>query len=110
MNFNQRLECNTCGKNIDCRIGMSNRDVQSISFACPKCGEGIFIELIAGKGFKYNGAKSLHFEGPFTNENPFIDLHLDFPVVFGEYKMGHTPFLMAHKRIGLKTFKFIMKD
>lgn len=105
MNFNQRLECDTCEEHIDCRIGMSNRDVQPISFACPTCGEGITIELNLGKGFKYKGAKSIHFEGPFTNENPFIDLHLDFPVKFGEYKMGHTPFMMAHSRIGHENFQ-----
>ncbi|WP_299568619.1 hypothetical protein [uncultured Shewanella sp.] len=104
MNFNQRLECNTCKENIDCRIGMSNRDVQPISFSCPSCGEEIIIELNLGKGFKYKGAKSIHFDGPFTNENPFIDLHLDFPVKFGEYKMGHTPFMMAHSRIGHENF------
>jgi hypothetical protein len=104
MNFNQRLECNTCKENIDCRIGMSNRDVQPISFACPTCGEGILIELTLGKGFNYKGAKSIHFDGPFTNENPFIDLHLDFPVKFGEYKMGQTPFMMAHGRIGHENF------
>lgn len=105
MNFNQRLECSTCQTNIDCRIGMSNRDIQPISFACPACGEGILIELNINKGFKYKGAKSIHFDGPFTNENPFVDLHLDFPVMFGEYKMGHTPFLKAHARIGHKNFE-----
>lgn len=31
------------------------------------------------------------------NKNPFVDLHLDFPVRFGEYVMGHTPYLMAVK-------------
>jgi hypothetical protein len=104
MNFNQRLECNTCKENIDCRIGMSNRDIQPISFACPTCGEQILIELNLEKGFNYKGAKSIHFDGPFTNENPFIDLHLDFPVKFGEYKMGHTPFMIALARIGHENF------
>ena len=105
MNFNQRLECSTCEVHVDCRIGMSNRDVQPISFACPNCGEGILIELNLDSGFKYKGAKSIHFDGPFTNENPFVDLHLDFPVMFGEYQMGQTPFMKAHWRIGHENFK-----
>ena len=83
---------------------MSNRDVQPIRFACPSCGEGICIELTQGKGWKFKGAKAVEFEGPFTNEYPFIDLHLDFPVMFGEYKMGHTPFMKAHSRIGHENF------
>lgn len=105
MNFNQRLECSTCKENVDCRIGMSNRDIQPISFACPTCGEGILIELSLGKGFKYKGAKSIQFDGPFTNENPFVDLHLDFPVMFDEYKIGHTPFMKAIGRIGFENFQ-----
>lgn len=109
MNFNQRLECNTCKTNVDCRIGMSNRDVQPISFACPTCGEGILIELNLGEGFKYTGAKFIHFDGPFTNKNPFVDLHLDFPVMFGEYIMGHTPFMKAIGRIGHENFEIHKK-
>ena len=84
---------------------MSNRDIQPIKFACPSCCEGIGIELALGKGWKISGAKSVEFEGPFTNEYPFIDLHLDFPVMFGEYKIGHTPFMKAHSRIGHENFE-----
>jgi hypothetical protein len=105
MNINQRFECNTCDSFIDCRIGMSNRDIQPFLFACPSCGEGISIEISQEKGWEINGAKAVEFEGPFTNEYPFIDLHLDFPVMFGEYKMGHTPFLKAQSRIGHENFE-----
>lgn len=38
-------------------------------------------------------------EGPFDGSNPFVDLHLDFPVRFGDYVMGHTPFLVAMERL-----------
>lgn len=31
----------------------------------------------------------------FEGKNPFVDLHLDFPVRFGKYVMGNTPFMMA---------------
>ena len=105
MNFNQRFECNTCNSLVDCRIGMSNRDVQPIMFACPSCGEGININLAEGEGWKITGAKSIEFKGPFTNEYPFIDLHLDFPVTFDKYVMGETPFMKAHSRIGHENFR-----
>lgn len=104
MNFNQRFECTTCESLVDCRIGMSNRDVQPIRFCCPSCGEAIHIDIEDGKGVKIKGAEAVEFEGPFTNEYPFVDLHLDFPVTFGEYKMGHTPFLKAVGRIGHENF------
>lgn len=33
---------------------------------------------------------------PFTDsKNPFVDLHLDFPVRLGKYVMGNTPYFMA---------------
>ncbi|MDE1516087.1 hypothetical protein PUN32_13945 [Vibrio sp. dsl-7] len=102
MNFNQRFECTTCECLVDCRIGMSNRDFQPIRFCCPSCGEAIYIEI--GKGVKVKGAKAIQFDGPFTNEYPFVDLHLDFPVTFGKYQMGHTPFLKAIGRIGHENF------
>lgn len=102
MNFNQRFECTTCECLVDCRIGMSNRDFQPIRFCCPSCGEAIYIEI--GKGVKVKGAKAIKFDGPFTNEYPFVDLHLDFPVTFGKYQMGHTPFLKAIGRIGHENF------
>ncbi|MCT8174404.1 hypothetical protein [Variovorax sp. CY25R-8] len=31
----------------------------------------------------------------FDGSNPFVDLHLDFPVKFGKYIQGGTPFFMA---------------
>jgi len=38
--------------------------------------------------------------GLFTDDkNPFVDLHLDFPVRFGKYVMGHTPYMMAVREL-----------
>lgn len=105
MNFNQRFKCETCDNIVDCRIGMSNRDVQPIRFCCPSCGEAIYIHIEHGKGVKVKGAAQVEFDGPFNNEYPFVDLHLDFPVTFGEYVMGHTPFMKAIRRIGHENFK-----
>ncbi|MDG4869050.1 hypothetical protein P8631_13725, partial [Guyparkeria sp. 1SP6A2] len=68
MNFNQRFECTTCESLVDCRIGMSNRDIQPIRFCCPSCGEAIHIDIEDGKGVKVKWAKAVEFEGPFTNE------------------------------------------
>ncbi len=34
-------------------------------------------------------------EKTFDGSNPFVDLHLDFPVRFGKYVMGLTPYMMA---------------
>lgn len=33
--------------------------------------------------------------GPFDGTNPFVDLHLDFPVKFGAYTLGLTPWFAA---------------
>jgi hypothetical protein len=52
-----------------------------------------------GIDIQVSGAKRIdsgHFE-PGVN---FVDLHLDFPVSFGEYVMGITPFMQASMRIG----------
>ncbi len=98
MNICERFKCCTCEGLIDCRIGMSNRDVQPFRFACPLCGE--IIELTIDKGMKLKGAEKQKFKGPFTGEYPFVDLHIDFPVSFDKYVMGHTPFMKAIERIG----------
>jgi hypothetical protein len=106
MNFNQRFECCTCNGLIDCRIGMSNRDIQQFKFACPHCAESIYVTLTQGKGWKIKNAKMIEdFEGPFNGTYPFIDLHLDFPVSFEKYEMGNTPFFQAIARIGYDKFQ-----
>jgi hypothetical protein len=40
-----------------------------------------------------------HQYGMFDGRNPFIDLHLDFPVWSTEYVRGHTPYLVAMGKI-----------
>ncbi|WP_305418145.1 hypothetical protein [Photobacterium leiognathi] len=105
MNFNERLKCTTCEGLVDCRFGMSNRDVQPFRFACPSCGSGIEVTVEQGKQPKMFGAESYPLEGHFTGENPFIDLHIDFPVSFEPYVMGQTPFLRAIGRIGRENFQ-----
>jgi len=106
LNFNKRLKCVTCKGLIDCRIGMSNRDVQPFRFCCPACGEVIEFTLTQGVGFEFKNAEDQNFKGPFDGTYPFVDLHIDFPVSFGDYKMGYTPFMKAISRIGHKNFSF----
>ena len=48
----------------------------------------------------------MDFEGPFEGDNPFVDLHIDFPVSFGKYVMGETPFIRAIDRIGHENYFF----
>ncbi len=43
MNIMKCFECETCGTHIDCRIGLSNRDVQPFQFACPECEEKLLL-------------------------------------------------------------------
>lgn len=83
---------------------MSNRDVQEMRFACPSCGEGIDVTLKLNSGWTLKGVEMVDFEGPFTNEYPFLDLHLDFPVRSGEYVMGQTPFMVASMMIGHENY------
>ncbi|QFI38794.1 hypothetical protein FR932_13505 [Moritella marina ATCC 15381] len=84
---------------------MSNRDVQPFRFACPSCGSAIELTVEQGKKPKLYGAESYPLEEHFTGENPFIDLHIDFPVSFEPYVMGQTPFLKAIGRIGQENFE-----
>lgn len=95
------LTCSTCLKDIDFRLGMSNRDLQPFSLACPHCSALINITIGKGVGFKVEGAEQLSERqyGKFDGRNPFVDMHLDFPVYFGPYVMGATPFLMAIQMI-----------
>lgn len=83
MNIGKRFKCNICGEIIDCRIGMSNRDVQPFQFACPNCEERITFVLGSSAGSLEGAEEIIDFDGPFKGEYPFVDLHLDFPVDFG---------------------------
>lgn len=104
MNICKRFKCNICGEIIDCRIGMSNRDVQPFQFACPNCEERITLVLGSNAGSLEGAEEVANFYGPFTGEYPFVDLHLDFPVDFGKYKLGETAFFKVLKRIGHENF------
>ncbi|MEO1829601.1 MAG: hypothetical protein ABGX82_12365 [Pseudomonas sp.] len=104
MNINQRFKCSACETHIDARLGMSNRDIQPIRFACLKCGEGIEITVSHYESIRVTGAELVPFEGPFDGSNPFVDIHIDFPVSFDKYVMGETPFMKAVTRIGHGNF------
>lgn len=106
MNFNYRFKCLTCDGLIDARLGMSNRDIQPIQFSCPSCGENIEIKIFNHNKIKIKGAEIIPFEGLFDGTNPFVDLHIDFPVSFGKYEVGQTPFMKAIERIGYKNYLF----
>lgn len=106
MNFNERFRCLTCHTLIDARLGMSNRDVQPIRFACLSCGEGIEITISIHEKIKIKGAEAVPFEGPFDGTNPFVDIHIDFPVSFDKYVMGQTPFMKAVGRVGRENYQF----
>ena len=101
MNTCMALTCGICERDTDCRIGYSNRLIQPLRFACPHCGSAMEVTLDTSdaprSNFSYNGCKPSNTQpkGPFTGENPFVDLHLDFPVRFGTYVMGMTPYMMA---------------
>ncbi|RCK34890.1 hypothetical protein [Thalassospira xiamenensis] len=99
MNINTSFECESCGTITNCRIGMSNRAEQPLAFCCQECGQRIDI-VIGGKHAGITGAIELKAQVPFDDETNFVDLHLDFPVYFGKYVMGHTPYLRAVERIG----------
>lgn len=100
MNICKCFQCNTCGTHIDCRIGMSNRDVQPFQFACPACEERITFVFGTHDGELTGATEVEDFKGPFSGANPFVDLHLDFPAYFGKYKMGMTTFLRVTREIG----------
>jgi hypothetical protein len=106
---------------------MSNRDVQPLKFSCNKCGTLIGIHIVAknadglddraiaaikagaapiniyrdaGTKFTITNASQVEIEGIFDNEKDFVDLHLDFPVSFGSYIQGNTPYMQAVRRSG----------
>jgi len=80
---------------------MSNRAEQSLRFNCPDCGSPIDIK-VDRKGLEFFGADKLEDVQLFDDKTNFVDLHLDFPVHFGKYEIGHTPFLKAVQRIGFE--------
>lgn len=133
MNINLSVQCNNCSNLTNCRVGMSNRDIQPIKFACKNCGSLIGLDFKVkggtdldtkavrailegqaprdvrvnqGVSYKIRGAREVPIEGAFHPKVDFVDLHLDFPVVFGEYVMGRTPFLEASARAGAEQAVF----
>lgn len=104
MNSNCTLTCETCLKDIDCRIGFSNRNEQPLSFACPHCQSLLEVTLILDNAplLKLKGAlqnREQQYGGLFDGRNPFIDLHLDFPIWSTEYIPGHTPYMVAMQKM-----------
>jgi hypothetical protein len=101
VNINITVECETCGEKTNCRIGMSNREEQPFRFCCQSCGSPIDMILRQSKGGEFHGAKQIQPDlYPFDDKTNFVDLSLDFPVAFGKYVMGKTPFMEAFRRIG----------
>lgn len=45
MNTCMTITCETCEKDIDCRIGYSNRRIQPLAFSCPLCDSPLGITL-----------------------------------------------------------------
>lgn len=107
MNICKCFQCNTCGTKIDCRIGMSNRDIQPFQFACPQCEERISFVFGQSDGELLGATDVIDFEGPFNGTNPFVDLHLDFPAYFGKYVMGMTTFLRVTREIGHESYQHL---
>ena len=101
MNTCMTIMCETCEQDVDCRIGYSNRRIQPLGFSCPHCESQLAITLDTSNppqsDFDFDGCKPSENQahGPFKGDNPFLDLHLDFPVRSGKYEMGRTPYLMA---------------
>lgn len=104
MNVMMSFKCESCDAITNCRVGMSNRDEQPLRFCCPDCGQPIDI-VIGGKQGGVSGAVEIEAIGPFDDKTNFVDLHLDFPVHFGDYVMGDTPFMRAIWRIGTDNFQ-----
>ncbi|WP_047337229.1 hypothetical protein [Pseudomonas protegens] len=107
MNICKCFQCNTCGIKIDCRIGMSNRDIQPFQFACPKCEERISFVFGQLDGELLGATELEGFKGPFNGTNPFVDLHLDFPAYFGVYVKGRTTFLRVTQEIGHQSYQHL---
>ena len=92
MNVNLCVECDECSRRTNCRLGMSNRDVQPLKFSCKGCGSLIGLnftvkdpnsldnrvieamlalksprEMRAGQGIRHTvtGGKEVHIERGF---------------------------------------------
>lgn len=100
MNINMSLVCNDCNTVTNCRVGMSNRRIQPLRFVCEECLAPIDINVNIDQGITIEGANQIETKGPFDSKTAFVDLHLDFPVSFGKYVMGMTPFMIASQRCG----------
>lgn len=105
MNFLQQFKCDSCGTVIDARVGMSNRDVQPFQFACPKC-ENTISFTVGTENPELKGAE-LQTKNEFGIENPFVDLHLDFPVEFGKYERGNTAFMKVTRELGHQKYMML---
>lgn len=114
MNFCMTVRCDTCEGLTDCRVGVSSQPDIPLCFNCSHCTSLIAIR-IEGKGQDRGRGTGDHIDGativngiePFDNSNPFVDLHLDFPVYQGEYLMGMTPFIRATMLIGHDNFGLV---
>jgi hypothetical protein len=72
MNINLTLKCDTCGELTNCRIGLSNRDEQPLSFCCLDCGAPIDLNLGAAVS-DIKGAQQVPSTSPFDAETNFVD-------------------------------------
>ncbi|MBU6956915.1 hypothetical protein KRR23_04045 [Pseudomonas sp. CVAP len=107
MNINTILACATCEAETHCRIGMSNRKFQPLSFLCEGCGGAIEIDIKDMVGSGLRNAVEVQFERDSLGEHDrfFIDLHLDFPIWSTTYVMGKTPYFVAIEMVDKdKTF------
>lgn len=79
---------------------------QPLSFPCPHCETLIEITLILNDSpflnLKEVMQKPERQYGAFDGRNPFIDLHLDFPVWSTKYIMGMTPYIVAMQKMRKK--------
>ena len=104
MNHNIYVKCDVCGATTHCRVGLSNRKHQPIRFRCQGCGSPVDVVVTLDheqvtSDIALNGAQMVDGKA-FEGGDHFVDLHLDFPVSFGKYVMGFTPFIRAMQRIG----------
>lgn len=99
------ITCSTCELDTDCRIGYSNRIIQPIEFSCPHCHSQLEIILDISEAplsnFNFKGCEPSKQQphAIFSGANPFVDLHLDFPVKFGEYIPGFTPWFASLRQV-----------
>ncbi|EJM74050.1 hypothetical protein [Pseudomonas sp. GM60] len=101
MNINTIITCDTCQAVTHCRLGMSNRKFQPLSFLCEGCGVPIEIDIKDMSFSDLRNATEMKFDrGSFEDQAQFfIDLHLDFPIWSNKYVMGMTPYLVASQMV-----------